>query len=212
MSTRSLVLEKGRLSVKARLLRTVRDFGINIDLSCKFHDPKKMNLSLFHNCVIAAFVVVSLSFSAQAGEKKKVTGTDKSGPTISKTVVSPGDDPKHELVTLEIVRATTTSSDPDINGSEVITYEQSDSVAGTGTHRGFFRRLYKNGDTDFGSYEGTIKTTFKEDGSWKETTWEGTWKTTGGTGKFKNSKGSGTYRGKVTAEGAITEWEGEDEY
>ena len=76
---------------------------------------------------------------------------------------------------------------------------------------GYFRRLFKNGDTDYGTYEGTHKTTVKEDGSW-ETTWEGTWKVTGGTGKFKNIKGGGTYRGKATAEGASTEFEGEVEY
>ena len=69
----------------------------------------------------------------------------------------------------------------------------------------------KNGDTDYGPYEGTHKTTFKEDGSF-ETTWEGTWKVTGGTGKFKNIKGGGTYRGKATAQGASSEWEGEVEY
>ena len=40
--------------------------------------------------VIAALVVVSLSFSAQAAEKKKVMGTDKSGPVISRTVVPLG--------------------------------------------------------------------------------------------------------------------------
>jgi hypothetical protein len=132
------------------------------------------------------------------------------GPPISHTVVSPGDDPKHEL-TLTIRRDTTTSSDPDHNETEVMQYEQSDSVAGTGTHRGYFRRLFKNGDTDYGPIEGTHKTTVKEDGSF-ETTWEGTWKVTGGTGKFKNIKGSGTYRGKATAQGASTEWEGEVEY
>ena len=38
--------------------------------------------------VIAAFVVVSLSFSAQAAEKKKIMGTYKLGPPISRTVVS----------------------------------------------------------------------------------------------------------------------------
>ena len=85
--------------------------------------------------VIAAFVVVSLSFSAQAAEKKKVMGTNKYGPPISHTVVSPGDDPKHELV-MFVRRDTTTSSDPDHNETEVMQYEQSDSVAGTGTHRG----------------------------------------------------------------------------
>jgi hypothetical protein len=57
----------------------------------------------------------------------------------------------------------------------------------------------------------TRNTTVKEDGSW-ERTWEGTFKLTGGTGKFKNIKGGGTYRGKATAEGASTEFEGEVEY
>ena len=161
---------------------------------------------------IAAFVVVSLSFSPQAAEKKKIMGTDKTGPDISKTVVSfPGDDPKHELVVLAIYRATTTSPDPNINETEVITYEQGDQVAGTGTHRGYYVRHYKNGDIDYGTYEGTVKTTVKEDGSW-ETTWEGTWKSSGGTGKFKNMKGGGTYRGKATAQEATTDWESEVEY
>jgi hypothetical protein len=165
--------------------------------------------------VIAAFVIVSLSFSAQAAEKKKIMGTHKSGPVISHTVVSlgPGDDPKHELVVLEIHRDTTTSSDPDWNEAEHTVYEQHDSVAGTGTHRGYYINLLKNGDTEYGLYEGTFKTTFKEDGSWEATTWEGTFKVSGGTGKFKNIKGSGTYRGKATpAEGASTEFEGEVEY
>ena len=160
--------------------------------------------------VIAAFVVVSLSFSAQAGEKKKVMGTDKEGPPISRTVVSPGDDPTR-VVVLMIRRDTTTSSEPDWNETEVIVNEESDSVEGTGTHRGYSRRLFKNGDTDYSSYEGTHKTTVKEDGS-RETTWEGTNKITGGTGKFKNIKGGGTYRGKATAEGAFSEFEGEVEY
>jgi hypothetical protein len=164
--------------------------------------------------VIAAFVVVSLSFSAQAAEKKKVMGTNKQGPWISRTFVppGPGDDPKHELVALQIRRDTTTSPDPDLNGTEQIVYDQSDSVAGTGTHRGYFVRHYKNGDIDYGTYEGTHKTTFKEDGSFLEATWEGTYKVIGGTGKFKNAKGSGTYRGKATAEGASTDFEGEIEY
>ena len=90
-------------------------------------------------------------------------------------------------------------------------FGQSDSVAGTGTSRGYFRRLHKNGDTTYGSYEGTHKTTDKEDGSWERTS-EGTYKITGGTGKFKNIKGGGTYRGKATAEGAFSEFEGEVEY
>jgi hypothetical protein len=123
-----------------------------------------MNSPSLHNSVrkvwtlVAATLIlpalVSLSFSAQAAEKKKITGTNKLGLPISRTVVSPGDDPKHELVVLMIRRDTTTSSDPDFNETEVIHYEQADEVAGTGTHRGYFRRLHKNGDIDYGSYEG----------------------------------------------------------
>ena len=164
--------------------------------------------------VIAAFVVVSLSFSAQAPEKKKIMGTNKHGPFISRTVVppGPGDDPKHELVALQIRRDTTTSPDPDHDGTEQIVYEQADGVAGTGTDGGYYVRLFKNGDTDYGPFEGTFKTTFKEDGSWETTTWEGTWKVIGGTGKFKNIKGSGTDRGKATAQESLEEFEGEVEY
>jgi hypothetical protein len=163
--------------------------------------------------VIAAFVVVSLSFSAQAAEKKKVMGTNKWGPAISRTVVplGPGDNPKHELVVLVMYRATTTSPDPDWNETEQIAYEQDDLVAGTGTQRGYYVRSHKNGDTEYGTYEGTQKTTNKEDGSWLETTWEGTYKISGGTGKFKNIKGSGTYRGKATAQEAVDQFEGECE-
>ena len=130
--------------------------------------------------------------------KKRIMGTNKpAGPPISRTVVppAPGDDPKHELVALVIHRETTTSSDPDHNETELIVYGQEDQVEGTGTHRGYFRRFHKNGETDYGSYEGTHKTSVKEDGSW-EMTWEGTYQSNGGTGKFKNIKGSGAYRGR----------------
>jgi hypothetical protein len=146
--------------------------------------------------------------------KKKIMGTNKLGPVISRTVVppGPGDDPKHDLVVLEIRRDTTTSPDPDWNDTEQIVYIQADEVAGTGTHKGYYRRLHKNGDIDYGPFEGTHKTTVKEDGSFLEATWEGTWKFNGGTGKFKNVKGGGTYRGKATPEGASEDWEGEVEY
>ena len=164
----------------------------------------EVNLDQFHNRRLE-----------ESPMKKKISGTNKpAGPPISRTVVppGPGDDPKHDLVVLAIYRATTTSSDPNsayLNESELMAYEQADEVAGTGTQRGYYVRFHKNGDTEYGTYEGTHKTTVKEDGSWEMSTWEGTYKIIGGTGKFKNIKGSGTYRGKATAEGASTEFEGE---
>ena len=183
----------------------------------KTNQKVNINKTLKHLSIIStailSLLVVSLSFSAQAAEKKKIMGTNKHGPFISSTVVplGPGDDPKHKLVVLKIRRDTTTSPDPEWNETEQIVYEQYDEVAGTGTFRGYYVRLHKNGDIDYGTYEQTHKTTVKEDGSW-ETTWESTWKCIGGTGKFKNIKGSGTDRGKATAEGASTDWEGETEY
>jgi hypothetical protein len=160
--------------------------------------------------VIVVLAAFAWSFSAQAAEKKKFSGTNHEPQTISQTVVSPGDVPKHELV-LNVRRYATTSSDPEWNETEEMNYGQSDQVAGTGTHRGYFRRFHKNGDTTYGTYEGTHQTTVKADGSWEAIS-EGKWQFTGGTGKFKHIKGSGTYRGKATAQGRSTDWEGEVEY
>ena len=108
----------------------------------------------------------------------------------------PGDDPKHELVLT--IRRDTPRIRTHLNESEEIVYSQSDSVAGTGTGRGYLTRIFKNGDIKYGSYGGTDKTTVKEDGS-TETTWEGTYKVTGGTGRFK-PKAVARW-GKATAEG-----------
>jgi len=182
-------------------------------------NPPSLHNGIRNVCALAVATLIlpalaSLSFSAQAAEKKKIMGTNKFGPPISRTVVppGPGDDPKHELVVLNIHRLTTTSSDPDFNETEMMLYEQDDQVAGTGIHSGYYVRHHKNGDIDYGTIEGTHKTSFKEDGSWEASTWEGTWKSNGGTGKFKNIKGSGTYRGKATAQEAFSDFEGEMEY
>jgi hypothetical protein len=114
-----------------------------------------MNSPSLHNsirkvCALVAATLIlpalaSLSFSAQAAEKKKIMGTHSNGRVISSTVVplGPGDDPKHELVAMEIRQDGTTSSDPDLNEAEHINYEQRDLVAGTGTHRGILQIVSK---------------------------------------------------------------------
>src|ERR1700756_4130117 len=85
-------------------------------------------------------LAISFALPIYAQEKKKLMGTNKQGPVISQTVVplGPGDDPKHKLTVLSIRRDTTTSPDPDHDGTEQIVYEQADEVAGTGTVRGYF--------------------------------------------------------------------------
>ena len=155
-------------------------------------------------CVIVLFVG-----GAQA-ERKKISGTDKVGPPISETSVLPGDVANHRLL-LTVRRDTTKSADPEFNDTELMEYQQIDDSATGGVHKVYFRRFFKNGDTLYGQSEGASKVSAKGDGT-NEITWEGKWQVTGGTGKFKSIKGSGTYRGKVTKEGAFTDWEGEVEY
>jgi len=88
--------------------------------------------------VIATCAVVSLSFSAQAAEKKKISGTGKILQVISKTTLYLGDVPHHELsqeVRKHLYTPTEKPPDWDV-AEEVVAYEQSDSVAGSGSHRG----------------------------------------------------------------------------
>ncbi len=160
--------------------------------------------------IIVAFVAASFGFSVQAAEKNKITVTKESKRHISRTTVNLGDTPKHQLV--QFIRLDTgTSSNPDFNDTEQLVYGQSDQVAGSGSHRGHTIVLHKSGDESYAKWEGTHKTTVKEDKSW-ETSIEGEFQFTGGTGKFKNIKGGGTYKGKMTAEGLIEEVEMEVEY
>jgi hypothetical protein len=163
--------------------------------------------------VIAACAVVSLSFSAQAAEKKKISGTGKILQVISKTTLYLGDVPHHELsqeVRKQIYTPTEKPPDWDV-AEEVVAYEQSDSVAGSGSHRWYGINRLKSGDERYEKGEGTHTTTVKAGGAW-ETTFEGKFEWIGGTGKYKNIKGGGTYKGKATAEATSFDWEMEVEY
>ena len=150
----------------------------------------------------------ALTTSAQA-EKKQIKGTDHFGPLISKTVVEIGDAPNHQVIQ-QVRKDKTTSPDADFDGTEVMYYTQEDTVAGTGTHRGYAVRTFKNGDSSIVFGEGTSQAKSTESGSW-EMTLEGTWQLRGATGKYQNYKGSGTYQGKMTPEGGSVDWEGEIE-
>jgi hypothetical protein len=162
---------------------------------------------------VVMFVVASVGLSAQAAEKKKISGTGKILQVISKTTLYLGDVPNHELsqeVRKQIYTPTNPPPDWDV-AEEVVAYEQSDSVAGSGSHRSYAVNRLKNGEERYEKAEGTHKTTVKAGGAW-ETTFEGKFEWIGGTGKYKNIKGGGTYKGRATAEGASFEWEMEVEY
>jgi hypothetical protein len=160
--------------------------------------------------IVVVFAIISFNFSAQA-EKKKFTYTRIGQQIISESKVSPGDFPNHELVQSIWLRLPEhyKNSDPELK--EAWVYNQEDSIAGSGSHRGRWIGTDKDGDKIFSQYEGTHKTVDKGDGSW-EATFEGKWQWTGGTGKYKNIKGGGSYKGRITPKDLIEEAEGEMEY
>jgi hypothetical protein len=175
---------------------------------------KRLLLKIRLISIIVVTVVASLSFLAQAAEKQKYSGAGKVKQVLSRTTISPGDVPNHELAQeVRIITFTFTSNKlPDWEDAwDEPQFDQSDGIAGSGSHRGYGISRLKSGDETYGKWEGTHKTTVKEGGAW-ETTFEGKWWFTGGTGKVKNLKGGGIYKGKATVEGSTWTWEGEWEY
>ena len=152
-----------------------------------------------------------LGISAHAGEKKEIAGTDKQARIISQTVINVTDRPDHQLAQRVIMINTKESTDPDFQNLVVTGYEQSDSVKGSGSHKGYRIQRHENGDKSYVQYEGTHTLDVKKVGA-HELSFNGTWQATGGKGKFANITGSGTYKGRQTKEGMTSEWKGEVEY
>jgi hypothetical protein len=144
------------------------------------------------------FLITAASFSVVAdAEKREQTCVKKNFRTASKTTVTIGDVPNHE-VSQEMSVADMEFSNPDFKVKDEWTYIHSDTIDGSGTHSGYFMDTHIDGSTDYGAFKGAVKTTVKADGSW-EASWEGTYQYLGGSGKFKNLKGSGKYKGKASS-------------
>jgi hypothetical protein len=157
-----------------------------------------------------AVVMAALSTATYA-EKGKFTYTKELGSrqTLTSQKVYPGDVAGHEMEqAIQADKYTTT--DREYQGATGLISDHSDSVNGTGIHRGTAIDTLKNGDKVFWKYSGQHKTTMKADGAW-ETTGEGMADITGGTGKYKNAKGKSPYRFKASPEGyfeeGVQEWE-----
>ena len=154
-------------------------------------------------------LVTGLSISADAAEKKKFKWSHTSRQTISETKSTPVAD--HEFVQGTYIEPIKTRS-PEFDMIEARIFNQDDTVAGNGRHRGVEIDIFSNGDTAINNYEGTHKVVVKAGGA-VEVTWEGRFEFVGGTGRFKNLKGQGTYRGRETeADGHIEEDEAEVTY
>ena len=159
-----------------------------------------MNFAILTKASITALLVVavgSMSLLSEAAEKRDQSYVKSNFRTASKTTVTIGDMPNHEL-SQEMSVADIKYSNPDFKIKDEWTYIHSDTIDGNGKQSGYYFDTHEDGSTDYGSFQGTVKTTTQGDGSW-EATWEGTYQYLGGSGKYKNIKGSGKYKGKASS-------------
>jgi hypothetical protein len=149
--------------------------------------------------VIAAMTLVLLAvgggLSARAAEIE-VTYTKHLRQTLSETKADPGFSGTGELVQ-QIFLDTDIDAPADFPVIESRGYNQDNTIAGNGTHRGYEVLIFKNGDMAYSKFEGMHKVTTKEGGSF-EVNYEGTQSFIGGTGMYQNIKGPGTYKGRIT--------------
>lgn len=156
--------------------------------------------------VCSASLTILLGFSVQAAEKQKISWTAQTIRTVSRTIANPLDLPEYQLAQTQRVQAYT-SPEEDWNNSEALVYDQSDTVAGNGRHRGYVVMTHSNGDKTYHKFEGT----HKQNGTQGSIS-EGTGQFIGGTGKFKNITGTIKYQSKFTPEGGVTNTDAEVEY
>lgn len=107
-------------------------------------------------------------------------------------ILSLSDVPGHELQSIEVIGAHT-SSDEKWNRAPVTYWGVSDLVEGSGFQRGYYLTERPDGSRDWGSFEGKIATVGGE------TSIEGTWRASGGTGQLAGITGEGTFRTRLTS-------------
>jgi hypothetical protein len=149
--------------------------------------------------VIAAMTFVLLAIgeglSARAAEIE-VAYTKHARQTLSETKADPGYPGTGELAQ-QIFLDTDIDAPADFFVIESRSYNQDNTIAGNGTHRGYEVLIFKNGDRAYSKFEGSHKVTTKEGGAF-EVNYEGTQSFIGGTGTYKDIKGPGTYKGRIT--------------
>jgi hypothetical protein len=155
---------------------------------------------LSSSSVVAAMTLVLLAIGgdspARAAEDQEVAYTKHARQTLSETKADPGLSGTGELAQ-QVFLDSSIEAPADFPVVETRVYNQDNTVAGNGTHRGYEVLLFKNGDKAYLKFEGTHKVTAKEGGDW-EVTYEGTQSFIGGTGTYEDIKGPGTYKGRIT--------------
>jgi hypothetical protein len=115
-----------------------------------------------------------------------------SGKVMQQTALALSDQPNHELNLAEIT-GTQKSSDEGWNGSVITYWGTTDAVDGKGTQRGYFVNVHRDGDRDWGTFEGKVAS------SAGQTTAEGTFHFTGGSGKYNGVSGGGAFQTKMSS-------------
>jgi hypothetical protein len=78
-----------------------------------------------------------------------------SGKVSQRMALALSDQPNHELNLAEI-RGTQMSSDEGWNGATITYWGTSDLIDGKGTQRGYFVNVHRDGDRDWGTFEGKV--------------------------------------------------------
>lgn len=152
---------------------------------------------------LVALLIFTLTQSLYAAEKKTVTCNNKFGPIQQRLALPVADRDGHEIGT-QTRQGSSSSSDPDWDGSTVTGIGQFDMVKGNGQIWGYNVRTFKSGDKVFTKFKLSLKR--NSDGDQSPAMAEGSAEILGGTGKFENIKGSVTLTGQLSpVAGAFTE-------
>jgi len=100
--------------------------------------------------LLTIFLLSLVVLVAEAGQKEKISATKKYGPIVSRSIIYPGDLPKHEMVQLVRLDTVIRSSDSDYVGTEQWVFGQLDSIGGSRSHRGTVVDHLKTGDQAWG--------------------------------------------------------------
>src|SRR5262245_47724676 len=137
--------------------------------------------------VLATVLTLSISYPAPAAEK--VAGINKDFQTLSETSANVPGQPGHTLKQITLLWKSV-SSNPDFGEAWASAVAQQDTIGTDSTERGYLTNHLQNGDVNYVSWEGAVKTTMKDGGDF-DTVAKGKFTWLGGTGKFKTIKGSG---------------------
>src|SRR5262245_56629179 len=166
-----------------------------------------MRRRILRGFVYGSAVALLLIVTDVSADTLKISGGGTVGPLLAEHRIVAPDDPKHTM-TLGRRIEPNTSTDPQCQTMQVEFVTYADTVAGTGFQRGHRTQTCPSGDKWFSTFHGTVTTTAKPSGP-PDVIGEGTWQITGGTGRYQDARGSGTYKGRLTPQGFVYEWQGD---